>query len=63
MAAVDAAAAAAVAVEKPVPAPRGLHLSTSWLNVSAFYEIRGAFRSCLGVVYGVLGSIRGYYGV
>ena len=41
---------------------RGLHSSTFRLNVSSLCGIRGAFRGCLGGVYGVLWGIRGYQG-
>jgi hypothetical protein len=41
---------------------RGLHSSAFRLNVSAFCGIGGASRGCLGVVYEVLGGIRGCLG-
>jgi hypothetical protein len=41
---------------------RGLHSSTFRLNVSALCGIGGAFRGCLGVVYGVSGGIGGRLG-
>ena len=41
---------------------RGLHSSTSQLNVSAFYGIGGAFRGCLVGVEEELWGIRGCLG-
>jgi len=40
-----------------------LHSSTFLLNISASCGTEGAFSGCLGVVWGVLGSIRGCLGL
>ena len=41
---------------------RGLHSSTSQLNLSALYGIGGTSRGCAGAVYGVLRGRRGCAG-
>ena len=41
---------------------RGLHSSTSQLNLSAFRGIGGALRGCVRGVQEVSGGIRGYLG-
>jgi len=43
-------------------AGRGSHSFTFQLNVSAFCEIGGAFRGCLGGVWEASGGIRGCLG-
>jgi hypothetical protein len=42
---------------------RGLHSSTSQLNLSAFYGRGGARRGCVARVRGVLGGVQGVEGV
>ena len=42
---------------------RGLHSSTSLLNLSALYGIGGARRGCVSRVQGVLGGVQGVQGV
>ena len=43
------------------PTARGLHSSTSHLNVSAFWGIGGAHRGCSEVDEGVLGGVQGVF--
>jgi len=42
---------------------RGLHSSTSQLNLSALYEKGGARRDCVARIKGVLGGVQGVKGV
>ena len=42
---------------------RGLHSFTSQLNMSAVYGIGGARRGCVAHVKGVLGGVKGVWGV
>jgi hypothetical protein len=42
------------------PPPRGLHIYSFRLNVSAFCGAGGAFRGCLGGIMEVSGGVMGY---
>jgi hypothetical protein len=50
-------------IAAPPPGNRGLHSSTSQLNVSAFRGIGGAFRGYVEGDEGFLGGIRGVWGI